>query len=108
MYSAFCDPFHWVDGCDAVTVTELPALLKEKGITDVYVAGLAMDYCVLATAKDAVKFGFKTWVIREGTRAVGGEEGARSATAEMQKAGVGVVGMEDEEVEWVRRFGSEA
>ncbi|KAI5847540.1 Isochorismatase-like protein [Tricharina praecox] len=104
MYSAFCDPFQWVEGCNAVAVSELSGLLKEKGVTDVYVAGLAMDYCVLATARDAVKFGFRTWVVREGTRAVGGEEGARTAEKEMREAGVTVVAMDGGEVAWVREL----
>ena len=105
MYSAFCDPFQWVEGCDAVAVSELSAVLKEKGVTDVFVGGLAMDYCVLATAKDAVRFGFRTWVVREGTRAVGGEEGEERAVKEMESAGVSVVGMDGVEVGWVRKVG---
>lgn len=50
--------------------TELASLLKEKDVTDVFVVGLALDYCVLNTAVDAVSFGFKTHLIKEGTRPV--------------------------------------
>lgn len=45
-------------------------MLKEKDVTDVFVVGLALDYCVLNTAVDAVSFGFKTHLIKEGTRPV--------------------------------------
>ncbi|KAF8250066.1 Isochorismatase hydrolase [Wilcoxina mikolae CBS 423.85] len=103
MYSAFCDPFHW-DGGEGGGVSDsgLAGRLKERGVTDVYIAGLAMDYCVKATAEDAVRFGFRVWVVREGTRAVGGVEGARKAEAEMKEAGVKCVDLDLEEVGWVR------
>jgi len=100
MYSAFCDPFHW--GGVGVSDSGLAERLKDRGVTDVYVAGLAMDYCVKETAEDAVRFGFRVWVVREGTRAVGGVEGAKTAEEEMGKAGVRCVGLEGEEVAWVK------
>ncbi|MDY3331815.1 MAG: nicotinamidase [Pelistega sp.] len=43
--------------------TGLAGYLKERGITDVYVAGLARDVCVLWTAQDAKKHGFNTSII---------------------------------------------
>jgi nicotinamidase-related amidase len=105
MYSAFCDPFQWTDA-GAVSVSELPKRLEEDGVTDVYIVGLAMDYCVKATAEDAVRFGFRTWVVRDCTRAVGGEEGASRAEEEMLAKGVGVVSSEDEAVEWIKTLGT--
>jgi nicotinamidase-related amidase len=66
MYSAFADPFTNPN----VARSKLAVLLKDQGITDVYVAGLAADYCVKCTAQDAQKEGFKTWVVGEATRAV--------------------------------------
>ncbi|KAF8537092.1 Isochorismatase-like protein [Trichophaea hybrida] len=105
MYSAFCDPFHWGAGeGGGVSDSGLAGRLKERGVTDVYVAGLAMDYCVKATAEDAVRFGFRVWVVREGTRAVGGVEGARKAEAEMEEVGVRCVDLGGEEVGWVRNL----
>ncbi|KAH6917063.1 pyrazinamidase/nicotinamidase [Coprinopsis sp. MPI-PUGE-AT-0042] len=62
-YSAFQDI--WGKG-----TTELPGLLKEKGVTDVFFVGLAGDYCVKYSAIDSVKFGFRTWVIMDGTRCI--------------------------------------
>ncbi|KAI5806203.1 Isochorismatase-like protein [Geopyxis carbonaria] len=110
MYSAFTDPFHksettpWSADSTSICTTELPMLLKDKRITDVYVVGLAMDYCVRSTAEHAVAFGYRTYVVREGTRAVGGAEGEKSSGEAMEKAGVTLVGMQSDEVEWVRNL----
>lgn len=66
MYSAFYDPLVK----PRVSDSGLSAVLREKGVTDVYVVGLAFDYCVKCTAMDAAKEGFKTFVVEEGTKAV--------------------------------------
>lgn len=44
--------------------------LRAKGISQLYVLGLATDYCVKATVIDARELGFETWVIEDGCRAV--------------------------------------
>ncbi len=61
--------------------------LKMWGITRVFVAGLAADVCVRATALDARKFGLDTVVLIDATRGVS-EEGAAAAFEEMKHAGV--------------------
>lgn len=48
--------------------TGLEAFLKGKGISKVFVCGLAADYCVGYTAEDAVDAGFKTFFIEDATR----------------------------------------
>jgi nicotinamidase/pyrazinamidase len=50
--------------------TGLAGYLKENGITDVYVCGLARDFCVKWTAEDAADLGFATTVLWDLTRAV--------------------------------------
>ena len=40
--------------------TELEAILRAADVSDVVVVGLATDYCVKATALDAVRLGFDT------------------------------------------------
>ena len=50
--------------------TDLEVILDACGIDSVVIVGLAFDYCVMATAKDAVKAGFHTTIVMEGTRAV--------------------------------------
>lgn len=66
--------------------------LREKGVDEVTIGGLATDYCVKATAIDSAKLGFRTRVLFKAIRAVNlkpmdGEE----AIGEMKKVGVEVV-----------------
>jgi nicotinamidase/pyrazinamidase len=56
--------------------TGLGAWLKARGITRVFITGIARDVCVRATALDAVGEGFTTVVIDDLTRAVGPERAA--------------------------------
>jgi len=66
-YSGFTTKAH--DG--ATSPTELEALLREEGVTEVTVVGLAGDYCVGATALDAAALGFTTRMPLALTRFVG-------------------------------------
>ncbi len=50
--------------------TGLGEYLNQHGVTDVYVCGLATDYCVKATGLDAVGLGFKTYLIEDACRGV--------------------------------------
>jgi nicotinamidase/pyrazinamidase len=69
--------------------TELEAVLRGIGIERVVVVGLATDYCVRASALDAVRLGFRVDVLADAVAAVNlePEDGAR-ALAEMAEAGV--------------------
>lgn len=69
--------------------TELEGLLRDRGIERMVVAGLATDYCVKATALDAVRLGFQVSVLVDAVAAVNLEpsDGDR-ALAEMGEAGV--------------------
>jgi len=71
------------------TPTELEAMLRRRGIERVVVAGLATDYCVLATALDAVRLGFAVELVADGVAAVNlqPDDGDR-AMSEMAEAGV--------------------
>lgn len=73
--------------------TELAGLLRARGVSEVVVCGLATDYCVVATALDALALGFATALLLEGIRAVDLEpgDGAR-AIERMAAAGVRLVG----------------
>lgn len=93
MYSAFYDPLE----NPRVSDSGLAGLLREKGITDVYVVGLAADYCVKATAIDAKKECFRTFIIEEGTRPV--DEGQwKEVQEDLRSKGVALVKMSGEEV----------
>jgi len=48
----------------------LEETIRHLGITEVYVVGLALDYCVGNTALDAKKSGLKVTVIEECTKGV--------------------------------------
>jgi nicotinamidase/pyrazinamidase len=50
--------------------TELDALLRERGVGRVVVCGLATDYCVNATALDAIRLGYQTWFLDDAVAAV--------------------------------------
>ncbi|HVR42097.1 MAG TPA: bifunctional nicotinamidase/pyrazinamidase [Thermoanaerobaculia bacterium] len=72
--------------------TGLGDYLQEKEVTDVWIAGLAADYCVKFTALDAVGLGLRTWVVRDGTRGVEVHPGdVDRAIEEMRRAGVQIV-----------------
>ena len=97
-YSAFYAPFQPNAAGERVADSGLLSLLRESAVERVFVVGLAADYCVKATAEDAQREGFETFVIEEGTRAVDPEGGWR---AELEKAGVRVVSVDGEEVRGV-------
>ncbi len=63
--------------------------LKSKDVESVYICGLATDYCVKATTLDAVKKGFKTYLILDACRAVNvNPDDGDKAVQEMINAGV--------------------
>ncbi|KAJ4414367.1 NAD(+) salvage pathway protein [Gnomoniopsis sp. IMI 355080] len=97
MYSAFYDPFK----SPRVSDSGLVRILKDKGVTHVYVVGLAYDYCVKSTAIDAASEGFITYVVEEATRPVATAEWAECTKA-LEKEGVTVVRMDGEEVKRLR------
>ena len=71
------------------TPTELESLLRRRGIERVVVAGLATDYCVLATALDAVRLGFAVELVADAVAAVNLQPGdGDRAMSEMAEAGV--------------------
>lgn len=72
--------------------TGLAEDLRRRGVTTVYVAGLATDYCVKATALDARSEGFETFVVEDASRGVELSPGdVATALAELRSAGVRVV-----------------
>jgi nicotinamidase/pyrazinamidase len=69
--------------------TGLDAMLKSEGVQDVYLMGLATDYCVKWTALDAVRLGYRVHVIVDGCRGVGLSPGdVEMALRELRDAGV--------------------
>jgi nicotinamidase/pyrazinamidase len=69
--------------------TGLDDYLQRAGVSDVYVMGLATDYCVKWTALDALRLGMHTHLIEDGCRGVGlGVGDITAALAELERAGV--------------------
>ncbi len=72
--------------------TGLAEWLGDQGVTEVFILGLATDYCVKFTALDAVQEGFVTTVILDGCRAVNLSPGdGDAAVDDMREAGVSAV-----------------
>ena len=83
-YSAFLE-------ADQTTSTGLTGYLRERGVTTVYLCGLATDFCVAWSAVDARKAGFNAIVIEDATRAIDVAGSLAQAWDDMQAAGVGRV-----------------
>ena len=83
-YSAFME-------ADRRTSTGLSAYLKARGISKLYLCGLATDYCVAWSALDARAAGFEATVIEDACRAIDLNGSLARAWADMAAAGVGRV-----------------
>lgn len=84
-YSGFFDNDH-------ETSTGMSDYLRGAGIEEVYVVGLATDYCVKFTALDAIAEGFQATLVVDATRGVDLSPGdVQRAIEEMQRAGVRVI-----------------
>jgi nicotinamidase/pyrazinamidase len=79
------------DGYSAFETPELGELLRDRGIHNITVVGLATDYCVKNTALDGLREGFGVRVDSRGVRAVDLQPGdGERALDELRDAGVQV------------------
>ncbi|EDP45777.1 bifunctional nicotinamidase/pyrazinamidase [Rickettsiella grylli] len=77
---------------DHQKATGLAEFLKKLQITELYIMGVATDYCVKYTVLDSCKLGFKTYLIEDGCRAVNvNPEDGRLAISEMKAVGVKII-----------------
>jgi nicotinamidase/pyrazinamidase len=84
-YSGFFDNGHR-------RATGLGDWLTARGARELYVLGLATDYCVKATVLDARRAGYEVWLVEDGCRAVELAPGdGERAIAEMRAAGATVI-----------------
>src|SRR3954464_12207281 len=79
------------EGYSGFDGTDLATLLRDRGIDRITVAGLATDYCVRATALDALQAGFAVTVDGGASRGID-PEGSAGALEEVRAAGAEVVG----------------
>lgn len=78
-----------VDAYSAFDGTGLTEMLRERRIPRVAVAGLTTEYCVRATAFDALKAGFEVWLLTDAIAGVDVNPGdAARALLEMRDAGI--------------------
>ena len=88
-YSGFFDNGHRKS-------TGLGDFLKGRGVSEVYVLGLATDYCVKFTALDARQLGFRAVLVEDGSRGVELQPGdVARALEETRAAGVAVLRSSD-------------
>jgi len=81
------------DGYSGFDGTNLAQLLREEGVAEVWVGGLATDYCVKHTVLDARREGFEVKALADAMRAVNLEPNdGRQAIEEMRDAGAEIVG----------------
>jgi len=81
------EQYSTLGGRDAYGITE-NALMKKLGIRRLFVAGLATDYCVLNSVKDALGEGYEVYVLTDAIRAVDVNPGdGEKALEEMIQAG---------------------
>ena len=71
--------------------TGLHDYLIKKGVDEVFIVGLATDYCVKFTALDSAQMGYRTYVIQDATRAVNlHEDDFEKSLEEMGNKGIGI------------------
>ncbi|UGU18280.1 bifunctional nicotinamidase/pyrazinamidase [Sinomicrobium kalidii] len=74
--------------------TGLTSYLREMNVTEVYVGGLAADYCVYYTAKDAAIEGFETHYITNATRHIASDS-YEKAISDLREIGVHLITAEE-------------
>jgi nicotinamidase/pyrazinamidase len=84
-YSAFFEN-------DRTTATGLGGYLRERGLTRVFLAGLAYDFCVGYSALDARRLGFEAIVLKDACRAIDLGGSVARMEAEFARAGVVLMG----------------
>lgn len=80
-YSAFTE-------ADGKTTTGLASYLQARGLTRVFLAGLATDFCVAWSALDARKAGLETYVVEDACRGIDTQGSLAQAWDDMASAGV--------------------
>lgn len=81
---------------DKKTITGLNGYLKELDIKQVFICGLALDYCVFYSAMDSKEMGFDTYVILDATRGIDSPPGSiENALNTMQGKEINIIKSKD-------------
>ena len=83
-YSAFCEN-------DRKTPTGLVGYLRERGLTRVFIAGLAFDFCVRYSAEDAQREGFTVFVVEDACRGIDVDGSVAATRASLTTLGVACI-----------------
>jgi nicotinamidase/pyrazinamidase len=67
----------------------LKEFLEEKEVTDLFICGLATDYCVKETAIDSANLGFKTYMILDATKPIA--EDITDTMEDLYNTGVNII-----------------
>lgn len=67
--------------------TGLDGFLKEQGVTEIHICGLAADFCVFFTAMDALELGYKTAIVSKGTKPIDKDMYRNKKESFIQKGG---------------------
>jgi len=87
-YHSHTDSYSTFLEADRSTHTGLAGLLRERGVSTVYLCGLALDFCVAWSAVDAVSAGFDAVVIEDACRAIDTNGSLEAALHSFDRAGV--------------------
>ena len=87
-HNAKVDSYSTFVEADSKTKTGLDGYLKSRGVTTVYLCGLATDFCVAWSALDARRLGFNAVVIEDLCRGIDTQGSLAKAWAAMKAAGV--------------------
>ncbi len=88
-YSAFFDN-------GRLKKTELDSYLQRNGITSIYVAGLATDYCVYFTIKDGLSLGYDAYLITDAVKGINLlPDDSEKAIEDMVKHGAKLIASEE-------------
>jgi nicotinamidase/pyrazinamidase len=83
-YSAFVEN-------DRRTPTGLAGYLRERGLSRLFLAGIATDYCVLYSALDARRHGFAAVLVEDACRGIDLDGSGARALAAMREAGIRLI-----------------
>lgn len=87
-YNPKVDSYSAILEADRKTHTGLAGYLKERGISKLFLTGLATDFCVAWTAVDARNAGFRVWVIEDACRGIDANGSLAKAWKDMKAADV--------------------
>ncbi len=80
---------------DHTTPTGLAGYLRERGLTRIFLAGLAFDFCVRFSAEDGDRCGFETMVIEDCCRAIDLDGSDAATRKSFTERGIGLVLADD-------------